>query len=82
MLYTEVTYTIHNENELFKAGTIGLSHQKSLDNSGIKTFLRKCLNKEQKNFRIDINSKDSISEEVAMQRYGNKLVELFRKRRF
>ena len=82
MLYTEVSYTIHNENGLYKAGTIGLTHDRSLNNSAIKKFLRKSLDKDQKTFKIDVIINEPMSEEVALQRYGNKLVDIVRRKRF
>ena len=82
MLYTEVSYTIHSETGMYKAGTIGLTHDRSLNNSAIKRFLRRSLDKDQKTFKIHIITNEAMSEEVALQRYGNKLVDIIRRRRF
>lgn len=77
-----ITYTLTDKNKIFKTKTIVLQHTLKCTNTTIKNFIRRNLPPDEKQLEINIIENELISEEEAIGKYGNSLLQVNIKRRF
>lgn len=71
--FYEVTYTIYEDNNVYKQGTFGIVHDKKCINTVFKTIIRRTLPADKKLLDIEITKSELISEEEAKRRFGTNI---------
>lgn len=74
--FMEIKYEIYDNEVLYKSMTIGVAKDRAITGTAILNFIKRRLDAGKKKFTVKIITREPISEEQAIGRDGNKLINL------
>jgi hypothetical protein len=66
-----VSYSVYENEEVYKTGTLGVKHNKKCTPTDFKKYIKSILPASKKRLPIVIAQVENISEEECDQRFGN-----------